>query len=273
MTVIKHKTVLITGAGAGIGQLLAVGMAGKGASKLVLWDINAEGLEQTKGLLSGFDLIVESLVIDICDSQEVAVQAELIAKTLKPVEILINNAGVIYGGSFGQQNSHQIEKTISVNLLAPLLLTRSFLPQLLASKGGHIVNVASAAGLVSNPGMAVYAASKWGLIGWSDSLRIELEKAGSKVHVTTVTPYYISTGMFDGVRSGPMLPILKPGYVANAVIKAIESNRLFLRMPWLIRLTPFAKGLLPVRWFDWFVGGILGVYRSMDHFKGHPNSK
>lgn len=272
MTLIQNKSALITGAGAGIGQLLAIHLASKGASRLHLWDLDPQGLQRTLDKVKQYSAAVFPLTIDVTDTAKVREEAERLAGEGMPVEILINNAGIIYGGLFVEQDPRQIELMLAVNLVAPLLLTRAFLPQMGAG-GGHIVNVASAAGLVSNPGMAVYAASKWGMIGWSDSLRLELARTHPNVKVTTVTPYYISTGMFEGVKSNWLLPILHPEKVARAIVKGIERNWLFVRMPWLIHLTPLAKGILPTRWFDWFVGRLLGVYHSMDHFKGHSHPK
>ncbi|MOA38335.1 putative oxidoreductase SadH [compost metagenome] len=137
---------------------------------------------------------------------------------------------------------------------------------MLTRNSGHICNIASSAGLISNPKMSVYAASKWSLIGWSDSLRLEMKQLKKNIGVTTVTPYYINTGMFDGVRS--VIPLLKPEKAANKIIKAIENNRIFLSMPWSVRFVRFFQGLLPIWFFDWFVGKVMGIYSTMEHFKG-----
>jgi short-subunit dehydrogenase len=117
------------------------------------------------------------------------------------------------------------------------------------------------------PTLSVYAASKWGMIGWSESLRLELEASSSGVKVTTVTPYLIDTGMFDGVKS-PIIPLLKPLRVAKDIVKSIEKNKIFSRMPWLVYTIPFFKGILPQRTFDYVVGKLFGVYKTMDTFKG-----
>lgn len=269
MTAFRNQTVLITGAAAGIGRLMAEMIAREGAKSIHLWDLDQEGLEATCRLIGTSSCALFPLSIDITDRDRVRFEADEIAASSDPVSVLINNAGVIFGGPFISQTPETIERTVAVNLLATMQITHAFLPQIILSKRGHIVNIASAAGLVSNPGMAVYSATKWGVIGWSDSLRLELERSNAGVHVTTVTPFYISTGMFDGVSLNFLLPMLDPSKVARAVIRGVKKNRLFIAMPWLITLTPFAKGLLPVRWFDWFVGGVLGVYHSMDHFTGH----
>jgi len=146
-------------------------------------------------------------------------------------------------------------------------LCKLFLPGMVQQKNGHIVNIASAAGMVSNPKMSVYAASKWAVIGWSDSLRLEMEALGTGVKVSTVTPYYINTGMFAGVHSS-IIPILEPEVAAKRIIRGIEKNRIFIRMPGIVYVLQLVKGILPARWFDVVVGRWMGVYDTMKEFKG-----
>jgi short-subunit dehydrogenase len=115
--------------------------------------------------------------------------------------------------------------------------------------------------------MAVYCGSKWAAIGWSDSVRLELAQAGSAVRVTTVTPYYTSTGMFAGVQS-PIIPIIEPIAVVRAVVRGIERNAIWVRTPGIVHILPFVRGILPTRWFDIIVGRWLGVYDTMRTFTG-----
>ena len=152
-----------------------------------------------------------------------------------------------------------------------MVVALQFLPDMIARNSGHICNISSAGGLISNPKMSVYAASKWAVIGWSDSVRIELEQMGSRVKVTTIAPYYIKTGMFDGVKS-PIVPLMKPEYAARQIIRAIEKNSLVKVVTKLIPLpyhfVRFMQGILPVRLFDWVFGEVFGIYHSMDNFTG-----
>lgn len=129
------------------------------------------------------------------------------------------------------------------------------------------INITSAGGMLSNPRMSVYAASKWGATGWSDSVRIELQDRKSNVHITTVAPYFIKTGMFEGVRS-PIIPILKPEWVSKRIIKGIERNRSFCGIPFGFHFIRFWQAILPVRIFDWFFGELFGIYHAMDEFTG-----
>ena len=137
---------------------------------------------------------------------------------------------------------------------------------MIAQKSGHICNIASSAGFISNPKMSVYAASKWAVIGWSDSLRIEMQMKKTNVNITTVTPYYINTGMFEGVKS--LIPILNPEKVAEKIIRGIEHNRIIVSMPLSMHFIRLSQGILSIKMFDWFAGSVLRIYKTMDHFVG-----
>jgi short-subunit dehydrogenase len=121
--------------------------------------------------------------------------------------------------------------------------------------------------MASNPQMSVYVASKWAVIGWSECMRLELEAYGPQFHVTTVTPFYISTGMFDGVRS-PIVPIVRPERAVMQILRDIERNRIYSRMPWIVYAMPFFRGILPQRWYDVLIGKWFGIHRSMSGFRG-----
>jgi short-subunit dehydrogenase len=141
---------------------------------------------------------------------------------------------------------------------------------MLLQNSGHICNIASSGGLIGNPKMAVYVASKWSLIGWSDSLRLEMKQLKKNIVVTTIMPYYINTGMFDGVKS--RIPILDPETAALTIIKAIEKDKKMVTIPgYIYKITRLAQGLLPINIFDWFAGSVLGIYKTMNQFIGRNN--
>ena len=268
MTKFKGKTVLITGGAAGIGRLMAHKILKLGADKMILWDINKENLEFTTNELKGLGYEVYSYIVDVSNLDQVKESAQKVKNEVGKVDILINNAGIVVGKYFHEHTHQDIDFSMNINTSALMHVTLEFLNEMIEKNEGHIVNIASAAGMVSNPKMSIYCASKWAAIGWSDSLRLELERIAKGVKVTTVTPYYISTGMFDGVKSR-IIPIVKPETAANKIVKAIQKNRIFIRMPWLVYLLPMVKGILPVRWFDFVIGKGFGVYKTMNEFKGH----
>jgi len=138
---------------------------------------------------------------------------------------------------------------------------------MIEQNSGHICNIASSASLLANPKMSVYAASKWSVFSWSDSLRLEMKQLNKDIKVTTILPYYINTGMFDGVKS--RIPILDAEKTALTIIKAIEKNKKIITIPWWIyRFTRFGQTVMSVNFFDWFAGKVMGIYKTMDDFKG-----
>lgn len=137
-------------------------------------------------------------------------------------------------------------------------------------KHGHVVTIASMAGHSAVPGLADYAASKFAAVGFDESLRVEMKKFQTGVKTTCVCPYYISTGMFHGVKSRFqfLLPILTPEYVASEIIAAIRRNDEVLMLPWTMNLLAIAR-LLPIAAQDW-IATHLGLHHSMDEFRGRP---
>ena len=266
MSQIEKKTVLITGGAQGLGRLLAEQCIAHGAAKVILWDINEEGLAETAGELAGRGSEVEGYAVDVQDSDQIAATAEAILEE-QPVHILVNNAGIVVGKPLAEHSHADIDRTINVNVLGVMHCTRAFLPAML-EQGGHIVNLASASGYMALPRLTTYAASKWACLGFSESLRVELE-GQSNIHITTVCPTYIDTGMFDGVKAPAGVPLLKPDYVVERIVKAILRDTPILRLPWLVNTIPITQALLPRRLFELFIGKGLGIYKAMDHFEGH----
>ncbi len=263
----KGSIVLVTGGASGIGRLMGKMSLEKGAAALVVWDRDAAGLATVSEEFRARGWNVLAQLVDVTDLAAIQRAAREVEEKFGRLDILINNAGIIVGKNFELHEHGEIERTMRINADAPMHVTREFLPGMLLRGRGHIVNIASAAGMTANPKMSVYVASKYAVVGWSDSLRIELETSHANVHVTTVTPFYINTGMFSGVTS-PIVPILDPVKAAGRIIRATERNRIWCRMPGIVYAIPFFKGILPQRWFDVIVGKWFGIYRSMEDFKG-----
>src|SRR5665647_1473963 len=267
MSQIENKKALITGGASGIGKMMGKLLLQKGLNSLVIWDVNENLLHATTNELTQQGFKVLPYVVDVMNTDGVIAAAQQVKKDVGKIDILINNAGIVVGKSFTEHSHNDIDRTMNINSSALMHITKEFLPGMIADRNGHIVNIASAAGMVSNPKMSVYVASKWAVIGWSDSLRLEMEKLNCNVKVTTVTPYYINTGMFEGIKSS-IIPIVDAAVAAKKIIAGIENNKLFVRMPGIIYALLFAKGILPARWFDVIVGKWMGIYKTMDDFKG-----
>ena len=267
MTDIRGKRALITGGASGIGRLLATKLAEDGA-KLVLWDIDAAGLERAKSELQSAGFDVATQVCDLTKREDIAAAARETQADIGPVDILVNNAGIVSGDSLLELSDADIERTFQVNTLALFWTVRAFLPSMLERDSGHIVTIASAAGLAATARLTDYCSSKFAAVGFDESLRLELKKSGSKVVTTVVCPYFIDTGMFDGVKTrfSWLLPILRPDDVVERILRAVRKDRRRLIMPWFV-YTGWPCRLLPVSWFDGLMS-FFGVTRSMDEFHG-----
>ena len=267
MTDINNRCALITGAASGIGRLLATRLASLGA-RLVLWDIDTTGLSQAHAELSGAGQKADVYTCDLTSREEIAAVAAQTLAQSGPIDILINNAGIVSGKNLLDISDREIERTFQVNTLALFWTVRAFLPSMLERDSGHVVTVASAAGLAGTAKLTDYCSSKFAAVGFDEALRLELKQQDSKIITTVVCPFYTSTGMFDGVKTrfSWLLPILKPEDVAERILKAIQGDRRRLVMPWFV-YTTWPSRLLPVDWFDALMV-FFGVSHSMDEFRG-----
>lgn len=263
----NNRIVLITGGASGIGKIMGRLALERGARSLVIWDINAASIDAVaaefahKGRVAGY-------TVNVADAEAVESTYRRVKSEVGDVDILINCAGIVRGNrTFDRQSVDDIRLTMEINATAPMVVALQVLPDMIARNSGHICNIASAAGMLSLPKMSVYAASKWAVIGWSDSVRIELKQMHSAVRITTIAPYFINTGMFEGVRSR-LFPILDPERTALKIVRAIERDRDFRGLPFGFHFIRFWQGVLPVVPFDFIFGKCCGIYSVMDHFTG-----
>lgn len=272
MRSVKGKRVLVTGGAMGMGRLFAERAIAEQAAAVVLWDVNEAALNDTLNELADSATEISGYIVDVADAEEVAGTAAAVLDDLKGIDVLINNAGVVRGNKYFWETDleHDTKATIDINTLGPMYVAHEFLPAMIAESGEcRMLNLASAAGFTPNPRMAVYAASKWAVIGWSDSVRLELKQAGlDHVKVTTVCPYYVRTGMFDGARSAPLLPILDPADVVEEAWGAMLAGRPFVVMPKTVMLSEMLKGVVPTSVRDFIADHVIGVYHTMDDFTG-----
>ncbi len=267
MQTLRGKRVLVTGAASGIGKAMAERIAAEGA-ELLLVDVNPRALDETAAGLGERGASVRTYVLDVTDTSRMVGLREQIARDGGPIDVLVNNAGLVFGGAFLDVPLEQHLTTYRVNTIGLVAMTHAFLPDLIAGRDGHVVNVASASAYIGLPFGATYASSKWGVLGFSESLALELELQGHRhVHVTAVCPSYVSTGLFDGARAPRMTRLLTPERVAELTVRGILANRPCVRTPWLVRVTPALKALLPFRVF-YRMAGLLGVNTSMMRWRG-----
>ena len=238
---LKNKRAIITGAAAGIGRALAVQLAELG-THLLLIDRDEPGLAQVAEQVRACGIEVATRTVDLARANELQLLCESVVHET-PLDLLVNNAGIVHYGPTDAMQPEDLERLLAVNLLAPLQLTRALLPSLLARPEAHVVNIASIYGWVARRYTAAYHASKFGLVGFSESLRKEYVH---RLGVTTVCPGFVNTGLFAAgtsstpekqVTSPPAWLCTTPEVVARKTIRGIQANR------GLVLVTPLAYAL------------------------------
>ncbi|MEW5735214.1 MAG: SDR family oxidoreductase [Thermodesulfobacteriota bacterium] len=269
---LKNQVVLITGGGSGIGRIMAKNFAKEGA-RVVLWDINEAGLKRTADEITAHGGEVHTYVCDVSKNTNVYKAAEQLEKEVGPLDVLVNNAGIVTGKTFLKTTDEEVKRTIDVNTMAHFWTVRAFLPGMIRRDHGRIVTIASSAGWVGVASLSDYCASKFANVGFQEAIRQELRKEGIKgVSTTLVCPYFIDTGMFKGVKTrfNFLLPILNENKVAENVVKAVKKDRKLICLPPFIYTVPFFR-LIPTTVMD-VAAEFLGVSSSMDEFVGRSKA-
>lgn len=265
---VSKDTVLVTGAAMGLGKGLAKRFAALGC-RIVIWDLNYEELVKTAAEITKEFPNVEvfSYKVDLANREETYAVADRVKKEVGTITILVNNAGIVTGKPLLECPDHMMELTMKVNTMAHFWTVKSFLPAMLEANHGHIVTIASSAGHCGVAGLADYCASKFGAVGFDESVRHELRKLGKTgVRTTCVCPYIINTGMFEGAK-GKIMPMLDQKYVEKKILSAVLTNQEVLFLPRFCYLLTPIKGLLPVAIYDELCE-LTGTRELMDSFKG-----
>lgn len=261
------KIVLITGGASGIGKLMGIEFGKRGASVLLV-DLNLAEAQKVAHSIKASGGRAHAFFADLADIDSLKKLHSDVRALGLGTNLLINNAGVVFGGEFEKLPLEKHLLTYKINVDGMVAMTHLFFEDLRHSPEAHIVNVASASGLIGLPYGSTYASSKWAVIGFSESLRLELlERKIHNIHVTTVCPSYISTGMFEGVRAPLLLPWLGPQTIVAKIIKGIENNSPFVKEPLVVKWVDFLKGVLPLKLFT-IISKVLGVSTSMTHWRG-----
>jgi hypothetical protein len=194
MTDVKGKVVVITGAGSGIGRALAYDLARRGA-KLALSDIDPNGLAETVKQVQVIGAPVRSVRLDVTDRAAVLRYADEVVADHGTVNVVINNAGIAFTGDIADMSFDQIERVMDVDFWGVVNGTKAFLPHLISSGDGHVVNISSLFGLLAVPGQSAYNAAKFAVRGFTEALRMEMRVADHPVQVTCVHPGGIRTNI------------------------------------------------------------------------------
>ncbi|XP_015270751.1 PREDICTED: epidermal retinol dehydrogenase 2-like [Gekko japonicus] len=228
---VAGEIVLITGSAHGIGKQMALNFASLGAI-LVLWDIDEEGNKETAALAKrNGALAVYTYKCDCGKREEVYAVADQVKKDVGDVNILINNAGIWAGKNFLDIPDYKMDETLDVNFKAHFWTCKAFLPSMIACNHGHLVSIASQAGMCGGNKLSEYAASKAAAIEFLESVAFELQAAGKNgIKTTIVCPYYVHTGLTVGVKTTRpcLLPILDVEYVGRTIVDGIRKDKFYL---------------------------------------------
>ncbi len=261
------KKILITGGASGIGKILAKKFA-KDGNQVFVWDISEDNLEIVKREFEENTLKGIFMKCDVTSSEQVTNLAQKILDEYKGIDVIVNNAGIVTGKPITECSDEEINRTFEINILSHFKIIKAFLPDMIEKNSGHIVTIASAAGLIGVANLTDYCSSKFAAVGLNDSLRAEMHKYGYNIDTTLVCPYFINTGMFDGVKTrfSMFLPILSQEKAANKVYKAIKNKRKRLLFPLMVRTVEPLRAF-PVGVFD-FTARLFGIQSTMNQFKG-----
>lgn len=268
---LQNERVLITGSAQGMGAVYARQLAELGNTVHCV-DIQCTLNESMVQGLTDAGHKAYSYTADITDWASLQQLKKKIEANDSPVTVLINNAGICMGRSLIELTPTQIARTLNVNLLSQFLVTKTFLPSMLAAQYGYIVNMASTAGYLAGSKVSDYCASKYGSVGFSECLLEELQ--GTGVHCTFVCPFYTTSGMFEGlkVRFSWMFPALSTEYVVSNAIQGMRQHQACVMAPYVFWVLVACKGLLPRAVFD-KVCEFLGRRDVMTQFKGRGTAE
>jgi uncharacterized protein len=259
------KIVVITGASSGIGKESALEFAKLRAS-VVLVSRDQNKLEEVAKELSKYQTQILVCACDVSKKDQVNQMNKKVLEKFGTVDILVNNAGFGIYGMFDDLQAEEIESQMETNYLGMVYCTKAFLPKMLEQKSGHIVNVASVAASFGIPGMAGYCASKFAMLGFSESLYHELK--GSGVGITVVSPIMVRTNFFNHNSFNKMpryTTALSANTVAKAVVRAASSPRLEIVVPQFVRIAIWFKQTFPYI-VNLIVDGIFRKSRASQKF-------
>jgi NAD(P)-dependent dehydrogenase (short-subunit alcohol dehydrogenase family) len=240
-TSVNGLSVAVTGAANGIGRAVADTFRRAGA-RVAIGDIDGEAAETLAGSLGHGALGVQ---LDVTDRDAFDRFLDICEDRHGPLDVMVNNAGIDWIGPFHEEPDDVSRREIDVNLFGTIIGSRLALQRMLPRGRGHLVNVASGVGRVPLPGSAVYSATKHGVVGLTESLRLEYRESGLRFSV--IQPAQVKTAMLDGQAQPPMLAQVTAEDVAEAVLDAVRKNRFEVWVPRNQAVTAKIGNILPRR--------------------------
>lgn len=238
-TSLAGKVVAITGGARGIGRATAEALVAKGA-RVAIGDIDADLAAQTAAEI-GHGTV--GCPLDVTDSASFEAFLQDTETELGPLDVLINNAGIMPLGDFTAESEATAERMVAINLHGVIIGSKLALARFSARGSGHLVNIASTAGKYGAPGGATYSATKHAVVGLSEAIRQEV--MGSGIDVSIVMPLVVKTDLGSGLSDHGLLKVLEPSEVADAIVAAIENKRVDVYIPGWIGVLLNLQHLLP----------------------------
>jgi len=259
------KVVAITGGARGIGKSTATALVRKGC-RVALGDLDLDLAEETAAGLGGGSV---ALPLDVTDRSSFAAFLDAAERELGPVDVVINNAGIMPVTQLVDESDDSIRRQLDINLYGVIVGTQLAIERLQPRGSGHIVNVASQAGKTPLPGIATYSATKHAVVGLSEATMAELQDTG--VEVSCVMPTLVNTELTSGVAKRKLIKPVEPEDVANEIVDALETGRFDVFVPrYNAVMTRFAA-LMPRRWAE-AVGRFMGADKLMVEFDRRARS-
>ena len=248
MDKIRGKTIVITGAARGIGFATAQALIARGA-RVVIGDRDVALGESAVAKLSNLGP-VSGYPLDVADPESFATFLDKArADGGGRIDVLINNAGVMPVGPFLDQSDQAVRSAIEVNFYGVVNGCRLVLPEMVKRRSGHIVNIASLAGMLAVPGQALYAGTKFAVVGLSTALADEFAPQG--VQISCVMPTFTNTELISGTRTGGMTTPVEPEDIAAAVVRTLDKPKTAVSVPYALRFVAASTAFLPPRGRRW----------------------
>ncbi|XP_055643803.1 estradiol 17-beta-dehydrogenase 11-like [Toxorhynchites rutilus septentrionalis] len=246
---VSGQLALITGGGNGLGREIALQLAGKGCNVIVV-DVDLKSAEDTCVVLRKLNVKAHAYRVDVSSYEEVQSLATAVYKDFGPVDLLINNAGLIQFKFLEGNTTEDVHRMIDVNVKSHIWTTKVFLERMIERKRGHIVGISSMSGMFAFPWAVVYSTSKFAVNGFMAAMREQLRLQGHSEYIrtTTVCPYYIATrkDIVDFLQK-PRFQLLTTEHAARVITKGILRNETMIALPRFFDLGVKFMQLFPVK--------------------------
>jgi NAD(P)-dependent dehydrogenase (short-subunit alcohol dehydrogenase family) len=253
---LSGKVVAITGGARGIGRTTAQALVRKGC-RVAIGDLDLALAEKTAEELGGSTIAV---ALDVTDRSSFASFLDAVEGELGPIDVLVNNAGIMPVTAFAEESDDSIRRQIEINVYGLVTGTQLAIERMQPRGGGHIVNIASSAGKAGVPGIATYSGTKHAVVGFTEAVRAELR--GSGIEFSCVMPVTVNTALTEGVSDTLGVKKVEPEDVADEIVDALEVPRFDVFIPRSLKYTIAGGALLPRRWRE-AIARLMGIDKIM----------